>query len=260
MSASSTKEKAVKRKIFVIMVAMTWLLIFSFAVGLSIAQEVRTEYKEYVIKVTGAGKVSVEPDSLRLVLSVESESINFYRATRDNTKKITAIMKEIKKLKIPNLEFSTSTFDFVGDKPDKSIWPANKYKIKNIVTVKAEDLAYDKLSDYASNIIDVAIKNGATQVKNLSFYLKDERKAQDEALKAALEDARHKASLIAKELDVVLDKPYNVLGFWFGGSQPQRPPFYDNMALLQREAEAGVRIVTGKKTFRARVELEFKFK
>ena len=163
-------------KNFIIVVAMVLFLIFGFAVGLSLAQEVRIEYKEYVIKVTGAGEISVEPDSLRLVLSIESESINLYRATRDNTKKITAIMKEVEKLKVPNLEFSTSTFDFVGDRPDKSIFPANKYKIKNIVTVKAERLQYDKLSDYASNIVDIAIKNGTTQVKKLSFYLKDEKK------------------------------------------------------------------------------------
>ncbi len=248
-----------KRKNFIIAMAIACFLIFGFSVDLSTAQEMRMEYKEYVIKVAGTGEISVEPDSLRLVLSVESESINFYRATRDNTKKIAAIMKEVEKLKIHNLEFSTSTFDFVGYRPDKSILPANKYKIKNIVTVKAERLQYDKLSDYASNIVDIAIKSGVTQVKNLSFYLKDEKKAKDEVLKVALQDAKHKAALIAKELGVTLKGPYNVLGFWFSGSRPPRMPFYSNMVLLEKGAAPGVQIVTGKETVTAQVELEFKF-
>lgn len=243
-------------------IAVLFFLIASFAANTSVADEVSKEYKEYVIKVAGEGKVSTEPDSFTLVFSVESESINLRRATKDNAKKIENIIKEIKKSAVPNMEFSTSTFSFVGDKGMSFIFPSKKYKIKNEVTVKAEKVEYNKLSDYASGAIDVAIQNGATKVRNLSFYLEDKQSAEKKALKDALDDAKDKAASVAKELGVELKEPYNVLNLWF--STPPGPMLYERYAYDKFEAMkaapmASAQVAPGKKTLTARVELEFKF-
>jgi len=245
-----------------VLIILLGALATGFSAGLSFAQEGSTEYKEYVIKTQGQGKTVVEPDAFRLNFLVESESISLRRATKDNAKKVGGIIEKIKKLGVPNLEFSTSTFDFVGQKGRGFILPGKKYKVSNTVTVKAKGLEYDKISDYASSVVDTAIQNGATRVRGLAFYLDDEKAAQDSALEAALENARGKAALVAKGLGVSLKEPYNVLGFWFSGSSRPRMPMYDyRMSVVSEQAaDSRAQVVAGKETVTANIELEYKFK
>jgi uncharacterized protein YggE len=245
-----------KRKIFT---GALFLLILSCSTGFLFAEQEPKEYKEYVIRVTGTGKVYAEPDSFSLVFSVTSESVNLRRATSDNAGKIAGIVNEIKKLNIPNAEFSTSTFDFIGDKGYSFIFPSKTYKISNKVTVKAEKIQYDKLSDYASSVIDATIQNGATDVKNLSFYVEDRKTAEEKALKEALGNAKEKASLIAKELNVSLREPYNMLGAWVSVPVGREYREY-NLELMRSEAPQESQVFPGKEAFTASVEVEYKFK
>ncbi len=82
--------------------------------------------------------------------------------------------------------------------------PIKKYKVKNEISLKAENLLYDKLSDYVSAVIDVALENKVTEVKDFSFYVKNTKESERKALESALDNANTKASFIAKELGVAL--------------------------------------------------------
>lgn len=132
------------------------------------AEECSINPKEYVLKVRRSGEYSVEPDSFSVKFVVESESSSVKGATKDNSEKISAIRKSIEQLKVPNLEFSTASFSF--DRGEKVIFAGRKCKIENVVTIKAEKLGYDKLSDYASDVIDAAIANCATQAREFLYY------------------------------------------------------------------------------------------
>jgi uncharacterized protein YggE len=246
-------EDNMKRKVLVI---TGFCLVLSFVCGLVIADETKTnkKYKEYVMKVSGTGKLSVDPDSFTLVFAVDSESLSLRKATRKNSEKIASIMEEINKMQIPNLEFSTSTFDFSGN---RSFFAGKKYRIRNRVTVKAEKIKYGELSDYASSVIDAAIQNGATESSGLTFYLENERITENKLLKLALSDAKEKAALMAKELGLTSNRPYNVLGFWVHG--PGGPVRYEYDARVMKEAMASARVVSGKKVYTAQVDLEYKF-
>lgn len=240
-----------------------FLLIVGLVVNTSFAEEASKEYKEYVIKVTGSGRTFAKPDSFTLIFSVESESGNLQKATKDNAEKMSIIMEEIKKLNIPNLEFSTSIFEFAGDKDYTFILPGNKYKIKNVVNVKAEKLEYDNLSDYVSGIIDTAINKGASEAGRLWFYLENDKSAEETALRDALNDAKNKALVITKELGVRLKEPYNILGTWtYSPMAPIRERGalqYGVFAEKAMGAEIKPQVSPGKQEFAAYVELEFKF-
>lgn len=223
--------------------------------NLSFGQESIQTFKEYVIKSQGDAEVAVEPDSFQLVFAVESESLSLKRATAANAKKISAITDKVKALKVPNIEFSTSVFEFSQETGFMLI--GKKHKIQNKVTVKAERLDYAKLSDYASGVIDTIVENEATQVGNLSFYLKDEQAAEAKVLKAALADAKAKAVLIAQDLGVTLKGPYNVIRFWF--QKPSQPVLYRALSLAEDKSSGGSQVTAGKKTYMATIELEYKF-
>lgn len=224
------------------------------------AEECSINPKEYVLKIRGAGEFSVEPDSFSVMFVVESESGSVKSATKDNSEKISAVRKGIEQLKIPSLEFSTSSFTF--DRGEKgSLFSGKKYKIENAVTVKAEKLSYDKLSDYASNVIDTAIANGATQAKDFSYYLKDKNKAEENAIEVALDNAKSKASLAAKKLEVSLKKPYvveisvtspNIAIDSYRGYGTQGIAFQESLV-------AESQITTGKITYVADALVEYKF-
>ncbi|MBN2120541.1 MAG: SIMPL domain-containing protein [Candidatus Omnitrophica bacterium] len=244
----------------ILFISLFVILLFNLSIPLSAqesSQEGCKDFKEYVMRVRGEAEVDIEPDSFKLVLVVESESASLKSAIKDNSEKISKITEAIKKLNIPNLEFATSNFNF---DQDKAFLIGKKTKIQNKVTVKAESLGYDKLSGYASDTVDIAMANGATEVKNLSFYLKDESKAQDTVLKLALDDAKRKASLIAKELGLSL-KPYNVLGFWFDGRAAPMTSYSRQKNFLMKESMAvsKTQVVAGKEAFSAQIDLEYKF-
>lgn len=184
------------------------VLIFGLTTIPALPQEYTINPKEYILRSRGSGEFSVEPDSFSVKFIVESESGSVKGATKDNAEKISAIRKSIEQLKVPNLEFSTASFSF--DRGEKGIFAGRKCKIENVVTIKVEKLGYDKLSDYASDVIDAAIANGATQARDFLYYLNDENKAEESAIEVALNNAKSKASLAAKNLGVSLKKPYMV--------------------------------------------------
>lgn len=232
------------------------LLLLAICVTSSFAQECSINPKEYVLKVKGSGEFSLEPDSFSVVLVVESESGSIKSATKDNAKKISAIREKIEQLKVPSLEFSTSSFNF--DRGEKAVFFGKKCKIENVVIVKAEKLKYDKLSDYASDVIDAAIANGATQARDFSYYLKDEDTAEQEAIKLAIGNAKSKALLSAKELNVTLSKPY-VIDISVKSSNQLAVPVDSRGWYSEKTFGGESQVSPGKITYVAEVTAEYKF-
>ena len=70
------------------------------------------------------------------------------------------------------------------------------YTAENTFRVVVNDI--NKLGE----VLDAAMANGATQVSDVSYGLKDEKAARNEALRRAVLDARSKADVIASTLGV----------------------------------------------------------
>jgi len=233
--------------------------VFGLSAVPATAQECSINLKEYVLKVRGSGEFSVEPDSFSVRFIVESESSSIKGATKDNSEKILAIRKSIEQLKVPNMEFSTASFSF--DRGEKGIFAGRKCKIENAVTVKAEKLGYDKLSDYASGVIDAAIANGATQAREFLYYLKDENNAEESAIEVALNNAKSKASLAAKNLGVSLKKPYIVEVLVRSPNMPvdSYDAYRGKGILFEKSLGCESQITAGKITYIADTSVEYKF-
>jgi uncharacterized protein YggE len=215
------------------------------------ADEIKILKQERVITVEGRGEMDVQPDSFNFEFVVESEGIRLKSAHQENAHKISQITDAIKRLNIPNVEFATKRFNFSFGE-GKFL---DKRKVQNTVLVRAEGIAYEDLGIFAASCIDEAVSNGATRVYGLTFYLKDEDSAKNKVLKLAVQDAREKASIVAKELGVLIKEPNKLSTSFQSTSAP----------ILYREREAymaesvATPISPGWETVVAEVQAEFKF-
>ena len=73
------------------------------------------------------------------------------------------------------------------------------YEVSNNLKVLIRNI------NFAGEIIDTAVKNGANTVSGINFIVSDQTKYYYEALRLAIEDAQNKASVMANELKVKLN-------------------------------------------------------
>lgn len=161
------------------------------------------EIKPPTISVSGEGHVEVAPDRAIISVGVVTRDKNLSAVQNSNAKTANAVINSIVALGIERKKISTSNF---GVNPLRSgdRNAIDGYEATNSVTVIVDDL------NLVGKIIDAALSHGANQVNSLHFGLRDEKIHQDEALRLAIADARHKAEVAAKTLGVTIVGVRNV--------------------------------------------------
>ena len=141
----------------------------------------------------------VEPDVAQMIFSVRTNAKTVEAATSENkviTNKIISALKQKMDLTKGD-QIKTSDFSvypqYTYPKEGKPILVG--YNVQNSVNVKTK-----KVSSIAS-LIDLAIKNGANQLNNLSFSLSDEKTSCDDLYASAIKDVQSQASIISKALN-----------------------------------------------------------
>jgi len=73
------------------------------------------------------------------------------------------------------------------------------YEVSNYLKILISNI------NFAGEIIDTAVKNGANTVSGINFIVSDQTNYYYEALNLAVEDAQNKASVMANKLNVKLN-------------------------------------------------------
>ena len=147
---------------------------------------------EQTISVTGSATASSEPDTLIVVLGVESEAKTANESLSQNSNLLNSVISSLTSSGISEDDIQTSNFriyplyDF-SDSKDKQILIG--YRVSNILSIQTEKI------DSAGNIIDVAVSSGTNRVDNISFQLSPEKsqKISDDLISNAITDATQKA-------------------------------------------------------------------
>ncbi len=147
---------------------------------------------EQTISVTGSATASSEPDTLIVVLGVESEAKSANESLSKNSNSLNSVISSLTSSGISEDDIQTSNFriyplyDF-SDSKDKQILIG--YRVSNILSIQTDKI------DSAGNIIDAAVSSGANRVDNVSFQLSDEKsqKISDNLIANAITDATQKA-------------------------------------------------------------------
>ena len=145
------------------------------------------------ITVTGTGSSYAPPDIAYISLGVEILNANPATAVKDADAKMTAIVKVIKDAGVKDTDIQTEQYNIYRENAYDSTTNAPKpiYHLINTVRVTLRDIS--KVGD----ILGTAVDAGANVVNNVSFGIKDTKASESTARKAALEDARDRATEMA---------------------------------------------------------------
>ena len=150
---------------------------------------------EQIISVSGSATASSNPDTLIIVLGVESEAKTANESLSQNSNSLNSVISSLKNSGISEDDIQTSNFSiyplYDSIKDSNGNWQQilNGYRVSNILSIQTEKI------DSAGDIIDVAVSSGANRVDDVSFQLSDNNleKISDDLIADAINDATQKA-------------------------------------------------------------------
>ena len=150
---------------------------------------------EQTISVTGSATASSTPDTLIVILGVESEAKTASESLSQNSNSLNYVISSLTNSGISKDNIQTSNFriyplyDSIKDSNGNYQQILIGYRVSNILSIQTDNI------DSAGNIIDVAVSSGANRVDNVSFQLSDEKlqKIGDDLIADAINDATQKA-------------------------------------------------------------------
>ncbi len=163
-----------------------------------------TSNKSETFTVTGEGKVSVKPDIATVNVGVQATGTTVKEVQDNLNKNINAVSAAVKQLGVDEKDIKTSnynmypTYDYTSNRQR-----ITGYQASSNLTIKVRDI------EKANSVVDGATGAGANTVGGISFDVDDKTKAEDEARKLAVGDAKSKAQLAAKTAGFTLGKIIN---------------------------------------------------
>ncbi|AEM73671.1 SIMPL domain-containing protein [Caldicellulosiruptor acetigenus] len=196
-------KKIVAVSLASLLLLATFLVFFARKVDASSASvQAKTE-----ITVKGQASVYVEPDIAILTFGVVSEDVSADAAYSQTAAKINKTIDAVKKLGIDPKDIKTLRVNvypkYSYNKDDGTSKIVGFYASTDL-TVTVRNLSI------VGKVIDTAFKNGVNTFSSLTFDISNSSSYYNQALSKALENAKQKASTIAKGLGISLGKPKSV--------------------------------------------------
>jgi len=211
------------------------------------------------MQVTGRSDLEIEPDELRLALSVVTEGGRTEAVddlTEDNSEKVERVLKALRDAGVAEEDIKTGRFNIYPRYERSGGRTAPRivgYRVENEVVVETPLIAE------AGRLIERAVDAGANQVSSVTFGLRDEQASRADAIARAARNARADAEALANAagvrlagvLQISLDQP-NV-----GFPSPMLRMQERGMAAAQGDSGPAPPISPGKVTVRASVTMIF---
>src|SRR5262245_24950049 len=174
------------------------LLLFCTAPGGEVLAQASSETGRSVtrIMVTGDATVQAQPDTALLQIGVVTQGKRALDAQQENAARSEALVKALKAVAGPGAEVKTSGYNIQPQRVFKENQPPTivGYEAHNRVTVTIPDLTK------VGQVIDAASEAGANEINSISFTLRQDRAARDQALTMATREASSKADVLARAL------------------------------------------------------------
>jgi uncharacterized protein YggE len=146
------------------------------------------------ITVSGTGRSTVAPDRFTFSVGVQTVAGTVDDAISQNNRRVASVISALKAAGASDENIQTSQFN---------IWPQQDhregqlpriigYHVSNQVTVRSSKVAE------AGKLLGVAIGAGVNSSSGISFEVSDPARGRDEGLRAAFQDAKAKATLLAQ--------------------------------------------------------------
>lgn len=146
------------------------------------------------VSVSGTGRSSVVPDRFSFNVGVQTQANTVDDAVTQNNKRVAAVIAALKAAGAQDKDIQTSNFniwpqqDYRDNQPPRILG----YQVVNSVTVRST-----KVAD-AGRLLGIAIGAGVNTSSGINFEVADPARGRDQGLRAAFDDARAKAALLAQ--------------------------------------------------------------
>jgi len=232
-----------------------WLMFASLVIGLSVPATSKAWAEEKTmtrtITVAASGRVSAEPDIVRLQAGLTTQATTARKALTDNNRVMRELIKELEREGIAEQDVQTSNFNVSPrySRPERGGTPSiNGYQVSNQVSVTVRDI------ERAGEILDTLVRLGANQMSGMSFEVSDADQLKDRARETAMKAARRRADLLASaagaEVGTVISIAEDV------PTHGPRPVAMRRSAM----AESSVPIAAGSQELTARVVVTWQLK
>jgi len=150
---------------------------------------------EQTISVTGSATAFSNPDTLTVILGVESEAKTANESLSENSNLLNSVISSLNNSGISKDDIQTSNFriyplyDSIKDSNGNYQQILIGYRTSNTLSIQTDKI------DSAGNMIDTAVSSGANRVDNVSFQLSEDKlqKIADDLIADAINDATQKA-------------------------------------------------------------------
>jgi uncharacterized protein len=184
------------------------------------------------VLVSGDSIVQAQPDTAIITISVITQNKSALAAQQENANRSDEVVRAVKAAAGAGAEVKTSGYNLQPMQVYKEGQPPTitGYQASNSITVVMSDLTK------VGAVIDAASQAGANNINGVSFILRKDRPAKDQALAEATREAIGKAQTIAQALGGRLSRIVEVQE---AGAVPR--PLYDaefgrNQAVMARSA------------------------
>ncbi len=148
------------------------------------------------VTVSGHSIVQAQPDTAIITVSVVTQSKRAIDAQQENAARSDAVVRALKAAAGAGVEVKTSSYSLQPQRVYRDNQPPTitGYEARNTVTVTLSNLTK------VGAVIDATAQAGANDIAGISFTLRRDRPARDEALAQATQEAMGKARVIAQAL------------------------------------------------------------
>lgn len=180
------------------------------------------------VTVTGTGKATVTPDRYTFTVGVQTVADTVEEAVNRNNANTAAAIAALKRAGATDAQIRTSNFSISPqqDYQQGKLPRILGYHVSNNITVTR-----DKIGD-AGKLLQAAVAAGVNTSSGLQFEVSDPARGRDQGMKAAFEDARAKAALLAQAAGRTLGRALTISE----GAQAAPPPAYPRAMAMRAEA------------------------
>ena len=205
------------------------------------------------LNVNGSGEVKAKPDIAYINIAVVTKSAKAENAIKENAKRTTDVLNRIKEMIGKEDTVKTSGFNLSPVyEYDQVTRKSNLtgYSASNELIVETRDL------DNLGNMIDATTTLGANRISGPRFDISNREEYKRQALKAAIEDAKSTAVVVADSAGVSLVHISNITPSY---SYPV-PVYARGEAKMMASDQASTPIESGDLTVRANVNITYEIK
>lgn len=157
--------------------------------------------KPGILSVSGRGEARVAPDQVMISLGVTTQAPTAAEAMRANSERQQSVLDTLKQAGVDESDIQTSGLSLnpMMNYPASGAAPSIEgYMAQNLLSVRVKEI------DRAGEVLDSIVSAGANEMQGIQFIRNDSQAAEDEALKLAVDDATHRAQVMAAAAGVEL--------------------------------------------------------